>query len=228
MDTEAGGNGGAGLVSVARHVAGAVQGVLARRAEVDEMLDEAMPGRPVPRTPLVVAIDGRSGAGKTLLARALLLELRANSAAPDAQILALEDLYRGWHGLQGGLDAARELLSAVGDGRVGRAPRWDWVHGRYDGDVVVGEAAPGGDERVALPTVLVLEGCGAGSDTLAAYVDLLVWIEVPEERRRRRSEARDGQWDISWEEWARAEAELLSRRDAPTFADLVVGTADDA
>ena len=210
------GDSGAGLVTVARHVAGAVGGVLDRRAEVELMLDEELPDRPARRTPLVLAIDGRSGAGKTLLAHAAAVELRAG-AAPDIAVLALEDLYLGWDGLQAGLDAAAGLLADLAAGRAGSAPRWDWNDSRVDGLVTVGHP---------LPSVLVVEGCGAGSDTLAPYVDLLVWIEVPEERRRRRAQARDGEWGVPWERWAAAEAELLARRDAPALADLVVGTTD--
>lgn len=210
----AGPENGPGLVTVAKHVAGAVAGVLDRRAEVDTMLDEEMPGRPAPRTPLVLAIDGRSGSGKTLLAHAVAVELRAD-AAPDVAVLALEDLYLGWDGLQEGLDAAAGLLADLAEGRPGSAPRWDWHAGRVDGAVTVAEP---------LPSVLVVEGCGAGSDTLAPFVDLLVWIEVPEEHRRRRTVARDGQWAVPWEQWAAAESAVLARRDAPALADLVVGS----
>ena len=51
----------------------------------------------------VLAIDGRSGAGKSTLAQALALAL-------DAPIVALEDLYGGWDGLEGGVSL---LLEAV-------------------------------------------------------------------------------------------------------------------
>ncbi len=51
----------------------------------------------------VVAVDGRSGAGKTSLAAALRDRLRA-------PVVSLEDLYGGWDGLEHGIDL---LVSAV-------------------------------------------------------------------------------------------------------------------
>lgn len=159
----------------------------------------------------VLGIDGRSGAGKTTLAGHVDRELVRRSAGLPVDVVHLEDLYRGWDGLQEGLDQARTLLGDVRRGRVGEVDTWDWHAGRLGPPL---RLAPGG--------FVILEGCGAGSDTLADVVDSLVWIEVPDAQRRRRAFARDGAWQEFWEVWSAQEEAVLARRDARAAADLVV------
>lgn len=235
---------GKGVAAVAGHLAESARTLLRRRRRVDDLLARTLPDAGGARAPLVVGVDGRSGSGKTLLAHALALELRARlredgsdgadgaahaGASEDplvdlVEVLALEDLYHGWDGLEAGLETARGLLEPLSRGEVGRAPRWDWHAGRHDGEVSVGHLEPSSG-AVRLPAVVVVEGCGAGSDVLAPLVDMLVWVEVPESTRRARVRSRDGAWGYPWEAWAAQEEAVLARRDAAEAADLVVGTA---
>ncbi|MBW8764642.1 MAG: ATP-binding protein, partial [Microbacterium sp.] len=68
----------------------------------------------------VVLIDGRSGAGKTVLAEALAPRL-------GAQLVSLDELYPGWDGLEAGSDAVHEtVLRARDPGWT----RWDWASAR--------------------------------------------------------------------------------------------------
>ncbi|MEE6273267.1 hypothetical protein [Georgenia wangjunii] len=159
--------------------------------------------------PLVLGIDGRSGAGKTDLAAALV------RAVPQARVLALEDAYRGWDGLRAGVEAVADgVLAPLRRGEPGRYRRYDWHAGVLGEEVVV-----------PVPPLLVLEGCGAGAAPCAPYLDALVWVEAPADLRRRRVGGRDGyDWSAHWETWARQEEELLAERDARTAADLVVPT----
>ena len=65
---------------------------------------------------LVIAIDGRSGAGKTSLAARLRLAL-------GAPVVALEDLYGGWDGLERGVDLlVSDVLEPLSAGRAARVP----------------------------------------------------------------------------------------------------------
>src|SRR5215471_8082654 len=92
----------------------------------------------------VLAIDGRSGAGKTVLAKRLASEL-------NAPVLSLEDLYGGWDGLERGIGLlVSEVLEPLAAGRAALVPRYDWVAGEWA-------------EPVALepPEVLIVEGVGA-------------------------------------------------------------------
>ncbi|GAA4422345.1 AAA family ATPase [Georgenia halophila] len=172
--------------------------------------------------PVVVGIDGRSGAGKTDLAAELVTALRTETGLADDGVVlfALEDVYRGWNGLAVGLGAvAAGLLEPLSRGLTGRLRRYDWHAGEVDGLV---EVPPPG---APLPRVLVLEGCGAGSAICAPFVDVLVWLDAPADVRRRRAMERDeGSWTQMWDVWAEQESALLTARDARAAADLIIRT----
>ncbi|WP_413450161.1 hypothetical protein AA0Y32_05790 [Georgenia phoenicis] len=162
--------------------------------------------------PVVLGIDGRSGAGKTALAAAVA------ERVPGAQVVALEDAYRGWRGLREGVEEiATGVLAPLREGRTGSYRRYDWVRGELDGTV-----------RVEPSAVVVLEGCGAGSLPCAPYLDALVWLEAPEPERHHRAMARDdGTWLDQWSTWAAQESALLAERDARAAADLVIDTSSE-
>lgn len=162
-----------------------------------------------PRAPRIVGIDGRSGSGKSSLARRLAGRLRR------VRILELEDAYPGWDGLAEGLaHVAEHALAPLADGRAGRYRRWDWVGGEPGPWVDVPPLAPG--------EVLLVEGCGAISDGLRPLLDYAIWCEAPEDVRRARALARDPyDWGAQWEAWA-AQEESLGYARAP---DLVLDTS---
>ena len=51
--------------------------------------------------PVIIAIDGRSGAGKTTLAIELAARLRNHH---KVSLFHLEDIYPGWNGLAAGIE----------------------------------------------------------------------------------------------------------------------------
>lgn len=155
----------------------------------------------------VVAIDGRSGAGKTTLAQEL-------SARLDAPVVSLEFLYGGWDGLERGIGLlVTEVLQPLSRGQTAHVPRYDWMRGAWD-------------EPVSLdpPQTLIVEGVGAGARRAAAFESLLVWIEKPPPVRKKRALDRDGEtFAPHWEQWAAAEDAMLARERTPGRADLIVG-----
>jgi uridine kinase len=154
----------------------------------------------------VVAIDGRSGSGKSTLAAGLARSL-------DAPIVSLEDLYGGWDGLEDGVDRlVSDVLVPLSEGRRALVPHYDWI-------------AEAWNEPVPLdpPAELVIEGVGAGCERAAPYLSLLVWMELPEETRKRRALARDGDtYRAHWDRWAAQEAAMLARERTSERADVVV------
>ncbi|WP_380175690.1 dephospho-CoA kinase [Kineococcus sp. DHX-1] len=155
-----------------------------------------------PAGPLVLAVDGRSGAGKTDLAAVL-------AHRTGAAVLHMDDLYPGWDGLAAAVDLLRDLLTELRTGHPVQQPVWDWAQGAYT-------------RAVPLPTsgVLVAEGVGAGC---AAPVDLLVELTAARGVRRDRALARDGAtYEPHWERWAAQEADLFARR--PLDPDLRLAT----
>ncbi|GAA1636528.1 nucleoside/nucleotide kinase family protein [Georgenia ruanii] len=188
-------------------------------AAVARLVLDALPGHRGPG-PFVLGIDGRSGSGKSDLAAAVLPLLRARLGDDAVAGLALEEAYRGWHGLAAGVEAVTAgVLAPLAQGHPGAVTRYDWVTGTLDGDLVV--PAPG----APMPRVLVVEGCGAGSAACAPFVHRLVWLEAPEAVRRRRAMARDASsWTHLWAAWEAQEQALLEARDVRAAADLVVRT----
>ncbi|MEV4347278.1 dephospho-CoA kinase [Actinoplanes sp. NPDC049596] len=154
----------------------------------------------------VVAVEGRSGAGKTELARPLAEGL-------GAPLIRMDDLYPGWDGLRGGVAALHDwVLAPLGAGRPARWRRWDW-------------AGDGYAEWHEVPRTgfLVVEGVGCGGRVLTPYVSGLVWVEAPDELRRRRALARDGAtYEPHWERWARQEDDFYGTDDVRGRADLII------
>ncbi|MGH3206307.1 MAG: uridine kinase family protein [Trebonia sp.] len=158
----------------------------------------------------VIAIDGRSGAGKTSLADGLRVEL-------GAPVVTLEDLYGGWDGLERGIDLlVAEVLEPLSAGRAARVPKYDWVTAAW--------ATP----WVLEPSeVLIVEGVGAGARRAAAYASLLVWMESAASVRKKRALDRDGEtFAPHWAAWAAQEEAMLAREHTKDRADLVVTTTD--
>lgn len=151
-----------------------------------------------------VLIDGRSGSGKTTLTDLLV------RSWPDAAVLRLEDVYPGWDGLARGSD---HLLDAVLERRAAGAAAayrsWNWATG-----------APGGEHLVDPDRPLVVDGVGSLTAASRALVDAAVWVEAPDELRRERALARDGDvYRPHWERWATQEDAFIAEHQPARHAD---------
>ncbi|GHD16268.1 adenylate kinase [Nocardiopsis kunsanensis] len=152
----------------------------------------------------VVAVEGRSGAGKSTVAAHLRGALAARGEA--VHVLTMEDLYAGWEGLAEGARVLRtRVLAPLARGEEPVWHRWDWEHGRRSAEP---SCLP---EPVARGGVLVVEGTGSGVSP--ALLDLLVWVHAPEGERSRRLDAReDAQlYAPHRAAWATQEARHLDR-----------------
>ena len=154
----------------------------------------------------VVAIDGRSGAGKTLLASRLGTRL-------DAPVVSLEDLYGGWDGLERGIDLlVSEVLVPLADERAAWVPRYDWLTREWSEPVLLEP-----------PELLIVEGAGAGARRAAAFESLVVWLEVAPSVRKKRALDREGDtFAPYWDMWAAQEDAMLARERTPERADVVI------
>lgn len=157
-----------------------------------------------------VVIDGRSGAGKSSLAR------RIVSAWPGrgrVQLVALDDVYPGWDGLAAGVEYAREtILLPHARGLLGVWERWDW------------EADSRAEAYAVDPSLpLVVEGAGILTPEVARLADLSVWVEAPAASRRDRALARDGDtYRPHWQRWARQEDAHIEAHSPAERADVRV------
>lgn len=161
----------------------------------------------------VLIIDGRSGSGKTSLAREAVAA--AHLAELDPQLLHVEDLYPGWDGL----DAGSRALPGVLERRQYR--RYDWVAGAFGERVTLGPELP-----------LIIEGCGALTvEALGAAQQfagpaarvITLWLECPAPERQARALARDGEtYAPHWQRWADQEDALYARTRPWLIADRIV------
>lgn len=147
----------------------------------------------------VILVDGRSGAGKTTLARELIARWPLRG---PVQSVALDALYPGWDGLFDGVETARELILAPhARGLVGTWRRWAWDAGAYAEPHAVDPALP-----------LIVEGCGILTPRTRRLSDIRVWLESPESSRQHRALERDGDtYRPHWTQWAEQEERHLSR-----------------
>lgn len=166
--------------------------------------------------PVIIAIDGRSGAGKTTLAIELAARLRNHH---KVALFHLEDIYPGWNGLAAGVERyVTTVLSPLRRGEPATWVSWDWER-HYDGDA-----------RVTLPAeIVIVEGVGAAAAAARPLLDAVIWADSPDHERRTRALERDGlTYEPYWEQWAAQESELLASDNVRDHADIrVLNLADD-
>jgi uridine kinase len=151
-----------------------------------------------------IVIDGRSGAGKTTLARRV-------AELAGARLVSLAEFYEGWSGLAGATAVAARLVADHAAGSVGRYHRWDWERGEYSSR-----------ETTIDPSVaLVVEGCGALSESAAAHASTSIWIDGDAAVRKRLALTRDGDsFAPYWEMWEAQEEEHIRANDPERLAQL--------
>lgn len=184
------------------------------KASVSELAQHLVPAGTDRR--VIVAVDGRGGAGKTTLASALARTL------PKTEVIHTDDL--AWHEP---LFAWDHLLTEVVETlRAGEALRFvppAWTERGRAGAVSVDAAT----------RVVVLEGTGSAGAAPELY-DAVVWVQSDRHEARRRGLARDAEEGTNgtaeeaaafWDSWKVAErAYLADTRPWKRAAVAVLGT----
>ena len=188
------------------------------------------------RRPLIVALDGGSGAGKTTIAERLM-------RLADVALVRLDNFYQTvipeseWphktveQRLSGVFDWPRvraEALEPLRSGRPGRWRTFDFMHGlgeagTYSLKKEVTEVAPA-------PTIL-LEGAYSASPLLRDLIDLAVLVDVQTKKRHLRTAARgdDTEFLANWHGiWDKVEAHYFQHVCPPETFDLVVENVENA
>lgn len=158
----------------------------------------------------VVLIDGCSGAGKSTLAARVVEEW---PLVGRVQVIALDSLYPGWDGLDGGVERALEgILRPHGRGKLGAWQRWDW------------ERATEAETHAVDPALgVIVEGSGLLTPATAALGDVRVWLEAAEPVRKRRALTRDGEtYRPHWDRWAAQERAHIARDDPRSLATRTI------
>lgn len=148
---------------------------------------------------VVLLLDGGSGSGKTVLAGEI-AQTWCRSRREALQVVHLDDVYPGWHGLASASRAVTE--SILRTDQPGHAT-WHWTTHEPGPWVSLDPARP-----------LLVEGCGALTRASAPMAQVRVWLELAEPVRRTRALARDEGYEPWWDVWAAQETEHW-RRNRP-------------
>lgn len=156
-----------------------------------------------PKRP-VVLIDGGSGSGKTTLAHLLV-----DHAPMPTQLVSLDSLYPGWGGLAEG---SRIVVDDVLRPERPGYRHWDWERDE-----------PADWEPLDPLAALVIEGSGCLTAAAAERATFCLWLEVPEDIRKPRALARDGEEYLAhWDEWAAQERTHAETHQPWHLADLIL------
>lgn len=175
--------------------------------------------RGVNHTPVLVAIDGQGGAGKSTLDLALVQHLGTHRASviegddfyrdiPEDERAALTpaqavDRFFDWQRLRTLMESVRASADTL------EYRRYDWRHGRLGGSV----SSP-------MPAVVVIEGVYSLRKQLRDLVDVGVWVETPATRRVQRMRDRGENTDEQIDRWEQAELAYISMQAPESIADM--------
>lgn len=165
--------------------------------------------RAITQHPVVVAIDGQSGSGKTTFAA------RLRAVLPDAAVVHLDHIYPGWDGLAATPAlVTTQILEPLRRGEPASYRRFDWVRGEF-----------GAMTAVPATRYLIIEGAGSTVGPARPYVDVRVWLDAGEAVRKHRALTRDGDaYRPHWRRWADQEDEVFGADHTREHAHLVLCT----
>ncbi|ALE07321.1 anthranilate synthase [Arthrobacter sp. ERGS1:01] len=160
--------------------------------------------------PVIIAVDGRSGAGKTTVALELAALLRRHRTVA---LFHLEDIYPGWDGLADGVRRYVDtVLTPLHRGLPATWTAWDWATGN-DGD----------SRTTAAADVVLVEGVGAAHPDALPFLDATIRVDAPTPARKKRALDRDGDtYAPFWDRWAAQEETLFADDGSAAVPDIVV------
>lgn len=180
---------------------------------VEEVVELVLDALPRCGSTTVVAVDGRSGAGKTTLGQAIAAELESYGSVG---LIHMDHIYPGWDGLaESSAVLATRVLEPLSRSGPAAYPRWDWAKDRWDGTVAVE------------PTdFLVVEGAGSSVGPARPYAAVSVFVDADPALRMRRGLERDGEtYRPHWRRWALQEESVFALDDTEAQADIVIDTS---
>lgn len=201
------------------------EGLRAATGEIIEAIDRWLEAF---HTPLLVAIDGRSGTGKSTIAELVATSFGAAILHTD-MFFAAHVTNAEWDAMSGAERARdcidwvrlrREAILPLLDGNMAEFQEFDFSARRADGSFALSESL----SRIGSRPIVLMEGAYAARPELADLVGLSVLVEAPEAVRRERLAAREDEAFLSeWHRrWDPAERHYFGRVRKPESFDLVV------
>ena len=165
--------------------------------------------------PLLVAVDGAGGAGKSTLAAELVTRWGAEAVVVPMDDFIVRDHMlddsweRGWDRER----LARDVLTPALAGEPLAYQAFDWLLNAL------------GPRRVIAPArILIVEGITSMHPTLDEFWHLRVWVDVDPEIARDRGRARDAGTENAqhWELWSRNDARYRAEHRPHERAEVIV------
>jgi uridine kinase len=164
----------------------------------------------------LVAIDGPSGAGKTVFAERLAERLNAPVVHTDDLLDGWGDQFTFWARLED------KVLQPLRHGRIAEYRRYRWDPPGFGGDAV----------RIEPAGVIVMEGVSSARRAIRPELSLAVFITAPRQLRWTRVLARDGTADVAFpaylERWRAAEDRHFAADGTAEYAEVGVDGAADS
>lgn len=185
-------------------------------------------------SPLFVGLDGRSGTGKSTLAAALVADLAAGPDPVRVLVIEGDDFYAGGTASRWDRRTPAEKADHVIDWQRQRAVLADlrawgttaWFPFDWDDPYWDQDPPPCADHPtvVELAPVVVLEGAYSCRPEVRDLLDVTVLLDAPEDLRRARLLAREGDdHDAAWDaRWSEAEDHYFGRIVPAEGFDLVL------
>ena len=172
-----------------------------------------------PAAPVVVALDGPCGSGKTTLAAALAQQF------PQSIALHTDDFYLppaqrvpGWqHTPCANMDLARLAAQALAPAQAGQAVMYQAYSCR--------EGAYRAPQQLSAQPLVILEGSYSHHPLLRPYETLRVWVTCSKAQQTSRLQAREGvRYADFAARWIPLEEGYFAQYQIPETADFVVDT----
>jgi hypothetical protein len=149
--------------------------------------------------PRILAVDGRSGSGKSTIANIL------HDSVAASVIVHTDDI--AWH--HSFFDWSDLLIEGV------LKPLWGGKEVHYQPPGWPTHGRPGAIEIPAGRDLVIVEGVGAGRSEVMPWLDCLLWVQSDLREAERRGLARDGDTEEArnfWHEWMAQEFDFLARQ----------------
>lgn len=180
---------------------------------IDEIATE-IKTRTLSHSPILIAVEGFGGAGKTTFADKLAKELGDSCVIGIDDFIVKEKLTEpSWD--KGSFDRDRleeQILKPLIAGRTARYQRLVWASNSLSGYVVVPEAR-----------YIIVEGISSYHPDIAHYYDFKIWVDTPIAIAKERGHAREGSNENAqfWDLWAANDLRYQEKYHPERKADFV-------